>query len=183
MTGMSWLMGRKSQNMSGDAKPGTVGELRCSGYEVVSVRDELRRNLIRKIEEDEELFPGIIGFEESVVPQLENVEEGREAKVVEELLRKAVANVFARYFKVEEMDEVVLSFEEGLAVEAGSDVPSSAYVEALSKLNGLPELIKRIQPSGDRGAVASAVEFILDGIHLNRRLNKAQVSGGYRYSG
>ncbi|MCL6646104.1 MAG: magnesium chelatase, partial [Dehalococcoidia bacterium] len=53
-------------------KPRTVGELRASGYKVVPVKEEMRRNLIRKIRSGEELFPGIVGYEESVIPQLEN---------------------------------------------------------------------------------------------------------------
>ena len=53
-------------------KPKTIGALRKSGYKVVGLKEEMRQNLIKKIENDEELFPGIIGFEESVIPQIEN---------------------------------------------------------------------------------------------------------------
>ena len=42
------------------------------GYRSRSVKEELRDNLIKKIQAGEELFPGIVGFEESVIPQLEN---------------------------------------------------------------------------------------------------------------
>ena len=38
-------------------KPKNIGELRESGYKVLSVREELRKNLIKKIEADEECFP------------------------------------------------------------------------------------------------------------------------------
>src|SRR5919199_4016115 len=50
----------------------TIGELRASGYEVVPVREELRRNLIQKIRAGETLFPGIVGYDETVLPQIEN---------------------------------------------------------------------------------------------------------------
>src|SRR5947207_14396325 len=50
----------------------TIGELRASGYEVVPVREELRRNLIRKIRDDDDPFPGIVGFDDTVIPQIEN---------------------------------------------------------------------------------------------------------------
>jgi magnesium chelatase subunit I len=50
----------------------TVRELRATGYKPVSVKDELRRNLIRKLRAREELFPGIVGYRETVVPQLVN---------------------------------------------------------------------------------------------------------------
>jgi len=53
-------------------KPSTIGELRSSGYQVHSVKEEMRRNLIEKIRSNEKLFPGIIGFDDTVVPHLEN---------------------------------------------------------------------------------------------------------------
>ena len=57
---------------NGADKPRTVGELRSSGYTPQTVKQEVRKNLIRKIENADELFPGIVGFDESVIPQLEN---------------------------------------------------------------------------------------------------------------
>ena len=53
-------------------RPATLGALRESGYEVLPVREEMRRNLIVKLEEGEDVFPGIVGFDETVIPQVEN---------------------------------------------------------------------------------------------------------------
>ncbi|MBV9691073.1 MAG: magnesium chelatase, partial [Ktedonobacteraceae bacterium] len=53
-------------------RPRTIGELRESGYRVLSIKEEMRRNLIQKIRRGEELFPGIIGYEDTVIPQIEN---------------------------------------------------------------------------------------------------------------
>ena len=53
-------------------KARTIRELRSSGHRVQTVKEEMRRNLIAKIRAGEDLFPGIIGFEETVIPQLEN---------------------------------------------------------------------------------------------------------------
>ncbi|MDD8019002.1 MAG: magnesium chelatase, partial [Bacteroidota bacterium] len=50
----------------------TIGELRKSGYKVVSVKDEIRNNLIKKLQSGEKLFPGIIGYESTVVPAIIN---------------------------------------------------------------------------------------------------------------
>ena len=50
----------------------TLGELRKSGYQVLTVREEIRKNLISKIRAEEILFPGIVGFNDTVIPQLEN---------------------------------------------------------------------------------------------------------------
>src|SRR5438477_10564053 len=53
-------------------KARTVGELRSSGYQPKSVKQELRDNLIARLRSGEALFPGIVGYEESVQPQIEN---------------------------------------------------------------------------------------------------------------
>src|SRR5437867_13299186 len=53
-------------------KARTVGELRSSGYQPKSVKQELRDNLITRLRLGEALFPGIVGYEESVQPQIEN---------------------------------------------------------------------------------------------------------------
>src|SRR3954469_3025588 len=53
-------------------RPRTLGELKASGYRWESVKDEMRRNLIAKITKGEPLFPDILGYEETVVPQIQN---------------------------------------------------------------------------------------------------------------
>ena len=58
--------------MPGDKRPRPVGELRDSGYRIASGKEELRRNLSAKISDGEELFPGIVGFQDTVIPQIEN---------------------------------------------------------------------------------------------------------------
>lgn len=49
----------------------TLGELKASGYQSKSIREELRQNLIRKLKQKENTFPGIIGYEDSVIPDVE----------------------------------------------------------------------------------------------------------------
>ena len=113
--------------------------------------------------------------------ELETIEEGREDRVVETLIKKAVANTFARYFSPREFDEVIAEFDQGLVAETGSDIPSEGYPERLSRMANLSEMIRRIEGSSEPAAVASAVEFVLEGLHLNRRLNRDHVGGGYLY--
>ncbi len=54
------------------AQARTVRELRKSGYRSRSVKQELRDNLIARLQRGEPIFPGIVGYEESVIPQIEN---------------------------------------------------------------------------------------------------------------
>src|ERR1700759_5551717 len=54
------------------SRPATIGQLRESGWESVPVKEELRRNAVAKIKAGERLFPGVLGYDETVLPQLEN---------------------------------------------------------------------------------------------------------------
>lgn len=49
----------------------TLGELKASGYQPKSIKEELRRNLIGKLQKKENTFPGIVGYEDSVIPDVE----------------------------------------------------------------------------------------------------------------
>jgi magnesium chelatase subunit I len=53
-------------------RPATLGQLKETGYRPSSVKDELRRNTIRKLKAGEELFPGIVGYRDTVIPQIVN---------------------------------------------------------------------------------------------------------------
>src|SRR6266496_2991161 len=57
--------------MSPTRQPRTIGELRASGYTDRTVKEELRHNLLLKLDRKEQLFPSIIGFDESVIPSME----------------------------------------------------------------------------------------------------------------
>ncbi len=53
-------------------KAATLGELKKSGWKSRSVRDEMRENLIAALKSGKNLFPGIVGYDKTVIPQLEN---------------------------------------------------------------------------------------------------------------
>jgi magnesium chelatase subunit I len=53
-------------------RPKTLGELRSSGYRPQTVKEEMRRNLLATLRSGQPLFPGIVGYEETVIPQIEN---------------------------------------------------------------------------------------------------------------
>jgi magnesium chelatase subunit I len=58
--------------MSVTREPTTIGELKSSGYRVRPLREEMRNNLLEMIESKKEIFPGIIGYSHTVIPQVEN---------------------------------------------------------------------------------------------------------------
>ena len=114
--------------------------------------------------------------------ELESVEEGRESKLVEDLIKRAVLNTFGRYFDVTEFDGLVSKFKGGLVVETGTNGPSADYADKLPLME-LSDTLRRLDSSKGPAGAASAIEFVLEGLHLNRRLNREQVDGGYIYRG
>ncbi|MEX0762139.1 MAG: magnesium chelatase [Dehalococcoidia bacterium] len=113
--------------------------------------------------------------------ELETFEDGREDAVIEQLTKQAIANVFGRRFAPGELDRVVTSFEQGSAVQTGADIESSGYVQVRDSVAGLAPVVEKLGGSGSAAETASAVEFVLEGLHLERKLNRDQVAGGYAY--
>jgi magnesium chelatase subunit I len=67
-------------------------------------------------------------------------------------------------------------------VHAGDDVPSSVYAELAASVPALREHVAGLTSNSDSPAsVASAVEFILEGLHLSKRLNKDATAGKATY--
>jgi magnesium chelatase subunit I len=107
-----------------------------------------------------------------------------EERIVDRLLARGVANVFARYLDATELEPLVEEFEGGRIFEAGELVASAEYVRLVAETPGLREAVARLGAGDDPAHIASAVEMVLEGLHLNRRLNKDRSAGDRaRYRG
>ena len=113
--------------------------------------------------------------------ELDTVGDVKEERVVQKLVNGAILEVFDEYFEVREFEQLVAGFERGLNVQVGDDLPSMQYVNQLSKVGGLSKAVDKLNGRGSPASIASAVEFVLEGLHLNRRLNKDEVNGKVRY--
>ena len=113
--------------------------------------------------------------------ELDTVGDIKEERIVQKLINSAIMETFGDYFEVREFDQLLSGFERGLNVQVGDDLPSMEYVTQLSKVGGLSKAVDRLNGRGSPANIASAVEFILEGLHLNRRLNKDEVNGKVRY--
>jgi magnesium chelatase subunit I len=115
--------------------------------------------------------------------EIEGLGEIREDQIVDKLVQGAIVAVFNRYFSVRDFDRLVLAFDNGLTVDASELMPSLDYVHQLSHLDGVSDAISELGVGKNPAAVAAAVELILEGLHLNRRLNKDEstYSGPARY--
>ncbi len=113
--------------------------------------------------------------------ELESVGDSREDKVVDKLIHQAVLNVFARNFNIAEFEDVIASFEGGRKLEASPLQPAMSYVMAGSQSKSMKAALAQLGTQGNPAIVASGVEFILEGLHLNRKLNKDRAATGFRY--
>ena len=120
--------------------------------------------------------------------ELESVgDEAPEERVVERLITKALFATFGRQVPIDDLDDVVVAFEDGLVVETGDRIPSRDYVRWAHEVPGLLEAVRRLDPfdvtdgAEEPAVVASAVEFLLEGLHLSRRINKDRSGTGVVY--
>jgi magnesium chelatase subunit I len=113
--------------------------------------------------------------------ELETVGDRDEEKVIEKLLQKAVLNVFNRHFALHEFDELLAGFDNGLRIEVGDTLASLEYVRQAAEVPGFTPAIKKLGGQGNPAQIASAIELVLEGLHLNRKLNKDRTAGRMRY--
>jgi len=115
--------------------------------------------------------------------ELEAVGESDEEKVVDKLIQRAVLNVFNRHFAPSDFDELLRSFENGLKIEVADSMPSLEYIRQAAEVGGMGRAVESLDAQGNPALVASAIEFALEGLHLNRKLNKDRAAGRFRYRG
>jgi len=115
--------------------------------------------------------------------EFDTVEDGKEDQIIEKLIQSAVVAVFNRHYNVVDLEEVVGQFKAGLSVEVADTLPSKDYVKLVKQVEGLDRAVAKLEPGENLAVIASGVEFILEGLHLNKRLNKDKVGGRTQYRG
>src|ERR1051325_10521598 len=115
------------------ALPGTLGELKAQGYRVRAVKDEMRANLLDKLRGGERVFPGIVGYDETVIPQIVNAVLARHNVILLGLRGQAKSRIIR---------QLVNLLDERIPVIAGSEInddpfrPISAYGRQTIELHG-----------------------------------------------
>ncbi|MSQ15530.1 MAG: magnesium chelatase [Dehalococcoidia bacterium] len=115
--------------------------------------------------------------------ELESMDEGREEQIIEKLIQTAVLNIFNKYFNVQYFDDLVAQFERGVSFEVSEMMRIDEYMEIVGKSDSLAEAVRKLSADENPATVTSAVEFVLEGLHLNRKLNKDKVAGKSQYRG
>lgn len=173
-------LARRSNDIS--QRSGVSVRVSVSNYENV-ISNASRRALRLK---ERQVVPRVSDLEAIIAStsgkiELDAVGDITEERVIQKLINGAILSVFGQNFESREFEQLVAGFERGLNVQVGDDMPSMEYVTQLSKVGGLSKAIDKLNGRGNPALIASTVEFLLEGLHLNRRLNKDNVKGKTRY--
>ena len=113
--------------------------------------------------------------------EIEALDEGKEEQVLARIQRSAINAVFGRHFTSGQFEYLLAGFEDGGSVEVGEVVPAAAYSRVLKDPAELGPALKRLNLPDTPEARASVIEFVLEGLHLNKRLNKDELDGKSLY--
>jgi magnesium chelatase subunit I len=99
--------------------------------------------------------------------------------VAHELIRAAVGRVYDRYYTGDNVSQIVQWFEMGGSLKLSDNSPAAKVVEQIEGIQGLVELASRLVPNDHDGPemLASAGEFVLDGLYAHRRLSRSEELG------
>lgn len=150
-----------------DVSISTLGALRESGYRMRSVKDEMRANLIERLRAGDDVFEGVIGYDESVIPQIQNAILARHDIILLGLRGQAKSRILRQlpllldeYIPIVEGAELndnpfrpISKFARDLVEERGDDTPitwlhrSERYAEKLATPDTtIADLIGDIDP-------------------------------------
>lgn len=116
--------------------------------------------------------------------EIESLEEGREGMILDTLVKGALLTVFKEAIDPGQTRAVVDAFEEGAIAHTGEDVTSADLAKLVGEVEALREPVMALTGGDDsEGALASAVEFVLEGLHLSKRLNKDSSGASATYRG
>jgi magnesium chelatase subunit I len=112
--------------------------------------------------------------------EFESGEEGREIEVLSHLLRTATAETFRSRLAGLDLSSFVNLVADGNIIETGDLVPAEEVLRQVGTVPGLAKVLDRLElgDAPNRGEAAAGVEFVLEGLHLNRRMSKALTAEG-----
>jgi len=123
------------------------------------------------------LIPSLMGKVE-----FEAMEEGQEDRITQRIVQGAVKAVFDRHYDINDLESVAVAFNEGLTVETGEVVPAGQYKKICESIPALGDVFPD-RASVAPGVRAATVEFVLEGLHLHKLLNKFDHDGSSTYAG
>ncbi len=113
--------------------------------------------------------------------EIETIDDGREGQVLERIVKASTLEVFRARVRSERLTELVHAFDDGRVIHTGEDVASSEYAALVNDTPGLREALGDLGVGETPAGLASAIEFVLEGLHLAKRLNKDAVGARATY--
>jgi magnesium chelatase subunit I len=110
-------------------------------------------------------------------------QDGQEDKFIRHLIDEAVKQTFDRHFDIDSLAAVVNAFHEGATVTVSDAIASEECMRQFSEIKDLPSAAKDFCPKATPAVLASAAEFILEGLYLHRCIHKESVGDGMQYKG
>ena len=105
--------------------------------------------------------------------ELEAIEDHDVAEVISALVALAVRQSFTEHVVLEEAGQIVAAFADEVVVHTGDDLPDADYAATLAAMPALAHAVERVVgPDAGPGERASALEFVLEGLYLTKRLAK-----------
>ena len=163
---------RKSHVIS--QRSGVSVRLSIANYETV-VANALRRTLRTH---DATVVPRISDLSAMVQStqgkiEFDTMDDSDSDQVIAALVALAVRQCFTEHVLLEEAPEIVQAFQSEVLVHTGDDLADRDYLEVLAVIPALDDPVRRVAgPSASDGELASALEFILEGLYLTKRLAK-----------
>jgi magnesium chelatase subunit I len=108
-------------------------------------------------------------------------EDKREDDLIDRLMNRAMLKVFDRAIALDSLKAVVDYFEGGGGVEVSDRMPAADYLEGVRGIPGLRDAITTLGPFESPALMAAASEFVLEGLHVHRKLNKDREGGRFTY--
>ena len=108
-------------------------------------------------------------------------EDKKEDDLVEKLINRSIVKVFDQYFNLNSLQKVVEYFNSGWGVEVSDQMAAQDYLEDIKEIPGLKEAIRTLGIQESPSLMASATEFVFEGLHLHQKLNKEMEGGRVTY--
>jgi magnesium chelatase subunit I len=174
-------LARKSPDINQSS--GVSVRVSIANYETV-ISNAIRRATILKEKLAVPRISDLSHFHSSTNGKIElesNFEEAKTPKVIDDLMEKAILNIFNKYYQVDTLEPLVTPFDRGLTLEVSEMLHSQFYLDMMKKVPAIEHSLKMFNGIESPEVTASTVEFILEGLYANRRLSKTRLANKQIY--
>jgi magnesium chelatase subunit I len=108
-------------------------------------------------------------------------QDRKDEQIIERLINRSILKVFDQNLQLSSLHRILEYFASGWGVEVSDAMPSQEYMEGVNGIPGLREAVLSKWDYDEPALLASATEFILEGLHLHQKLNKETQGGRWTF--